>query len=138
VPAFVVWPEQLKGGVRNATPMVTSDYLPTIAEVLNINLDADIPLDGESVLDNLFDNESQREKPIGFIFPQTEKTAWVNNRYKLISTNHRKDFELYDLINDPSETEDIIAIEEDVAKEMREELNEWLESIENSAIGSDY
>jgi len=138
VPAFVIWPEKIEGGQRSTLPMVTSDYLPTIAKVLQIDLDTSRVLDGESVWQKLIDRKSERDRPIGFIFPKTQKTSWVNNQYKLISTDNRETYQLYDLITDPTESKDLISLRGDLAADMKVELENWLNSVSSSANGQDY
>ena len=37
VPGLLVWPKAVKKGFKTTTPAFTSDYLPTIADILDIN-----------------------------------------------------------------------------------------------------
>ena len=136
VPAFAVWKNKFKSGKRIDYPCVTSDYLPTLLDVLKINFPDNRPIDGTSMLTALNGEKTEREKPIGFIFQS--KISWVNHKYKLISTNGGKDYELYDLLNDKSEKENIIEKYPEVAGIMKEELNVWLKSVEDSKKGNDY
>lgn len=135
-PAFVIWPSQLQGGTTLDCPMVTSDYLPTILDALNIDYPSQHPLDGESVLPIFLKKKSKREKPIGFIFQN--QTSWVTTEFKLISKDNNNTFELYDLINDPSETNNIIEDKPNIAKNMKTALERWLTSVEKSSEGLDY
>ena len=96
VPAFAIWKGHINGGSRLDFPSVTSDYLPTILDILNINYPSDRPIDGESIWPLLQGEKKVRDKPIGFIL--RERQSWVDNQYKLISADGGKNFELYDLI----------------------------------------
>ena len=136
VPAFVVWKDQWKGGERVAFPAVTSDYLPTILEVLDLEYPDDRPIDGESLLGLLEGKSKNRDHPIGFLFGK--KISWVDNRYKLISVDEGKNFELYDLLKDGREQQDIIRKKSKIASRMKRELEKWLESVEKSGQGGDY
>jgi len=136
VPAFVIWKNQLSAGKRLDFPVVTSDYLPTILELLDLDYPSERPLDGMSVLGAMHGNLLQREKPIGFIC--RPKMSWVANQYKLIGPLDGSQFELYDLLNDHSEMENIIKEFPDIANKMQDELSAWLKSVERSKHGKDY
>ncbi|PCE63936.1 sulfatase-like hydrolase/transferase [Sediminicola luteus] len=136
VPAFVIWKKVLQGGSRNTTPMVTSDYLPTLLEVLNIKYPSTHPLDGESVWTNLSKGKHERKKPIGFLYGN--QYSLVNNRYKYLSPDKGKTYELYDLINDPEEKHNIISENRALAQKMHAELNSWMVAVDASAAGKDY
>jgi arylsulfatase A-like enzyme len=136
VPAFVVWPDQLEAGISMDIPAVTSDYLPTILDALRIDYPSNRPIDGKSILEMLLGKEQKRDRPVGFIFQ--EKYSWVNDSYKLISVDDRQHFELYNLLEDPGETRNIIEKEPAVAEGMKKELESWLTSVEGSRKGDDY
>lgn len=136
VPAFVYWKNHFDKKIRMYFPAVTSDYLPTISDILKIDYPDDRPVDGESLLPLLNGTKQKREKPIGFLFGK--KMSWVNNQYKLISADKGNTFELYDLINDKGEKNNIISQHPEVAEKMKKELYDWMESVENSKNGLDY
>ncbi|MBD3675309.1 MAG: arylsulfatase [Planctomycetaceae bacterium] len=48
VPFFVRWPAKIKPGERCSTTIVFNDVLPTLAEILKIELDEETATDGES------------------------------------------------------------------------------------------
>ena len=136
VPAFVIWKNHLEGGRRIDFPVVTSDYLPTILDMLDEEYPADRPVDGTSILGALRGDDMERIKPIGFIC--TPQVSWVTNQYKLIGDENLENFELYDLLNDTSEKENIIEEFPEVAEKLKADLIEWLNSVENSKKGMDY
>ena len=135
-PAFVVWCNGINGGRSISTPAVTSDYLPTITSLLDIEYPDDRPLDGVDLMPFLEDAELKREQPIGFKYK--DQISWVNERYKLISTNKGKIYKLYDLINDKREQYNILAIETEIAIQMKSEMEAWLASMERSMDDKDY
>ena len=136
VPAFVIWKNNIVGGKRIDFPAVTSDYMPTILDVLNIDYPSKRPLDGLSLLNVLNENNKEREKPIGFIC--NPHVSWVTDQYKLIGDKKLEHFELYDIINDKSEKENIIEEFPEIAKNLKADLVEWLESVKKSEQGLDY
>lgn len=136
VPAFVVWKNGLEGGERMDFPMVTSDYLPTILEILDISFPDDRALDGISVLKALEGKVDKRSDPIGFIYGN--QISWVTDQYKLIGDRRLENLELYNLIHDPSEKENVIQEYPKIAEQLKVDLLTWLNSVENSREGMDY
>ena len=136
VPAFCVWPEQIQPGLKTDFPAFTSDYLPTITSLLNIQFPENRPIDGMDISKVLKEEIAVREKPMGFRFQN--KMSWVTQEYKLISTNNGSTFELYNLINDPSEKENIISLHKKLATQMEQDLKLWILSCETSNSGADY
>lgn len=136
VPAFVLWKAKFRGGEKTDYPMVTSDYLPTIIDLLNIEYPGTRPLDGISLRDALLNHDLDRNSDIGFLF--RNKISWVSDRYKLVSTDQGKTFELYDLQEDKAENHDILSIKADTAKKLQLALEKWMESVKKSGQGQDY
>lgn len=136
VPAFAIWKNQLVGGQRIDFPMVTSDYMPTLLELLDLEYPDARPIDGISVWSILKGSKEKRTTPIGFIFKP--KVSWVTHQYKLIGDDNLANFELYDLLKDPSEQENIMEAFPAVAKQLKGDLLDWLSSVEDSKRGMDY
>ena len=147
VPAVVEWPGTLQPR-KVATPCVSSDYFPTISALLGLPL-AKRPYDGIDLLPILRGTQQKRGNAIGFRFGR-DRTL-VNDRHKLVHNNgglkrHRSDngkvpvaeFELYDLLTDPSETRNIADRNPEVAARMKRELAAFVKSCEASANGEDY
>ena len=136
VPAFCVWPSNVASDKKLDFPMITSDYLPTILDMLSIKHQLARPMDGLSVLPAMDGEIVVREKPMGFLFAQ--KISWVNHQYKLISTDEGNTFELYDLLKDPQEQSNIAEANGEIVASMKKELNRWRNSVNNSRTGGDY
>lgn len=136
VPAFAIWKNNLKGGRRIDFPAVTSDYLPTIMDILEIEYPDGRPIDGISIWEALKGNEKERGTPIGFI--RKPQVSWVTNQFKLINHEKEEIYELYDLLNDKAEKENIIKKHPEIAREMKADLLKWLSSVDNSSKGMDY
>ncbi len=127
VPAFIVWADKIEAGTNTDFPAFTTDYLPTIIDLLNLPYsDPGHVLDGTSLDKAIFSNEPIREKPLGFLYPG--KMSWVTHQYKLISNDKGITFELYDLINDPKESDDLIDQLPEVAEKMKIDLENWRKS----------
>lgn len=136
VPAFVIWENGLDGGRRIDFPAFTSDYLLTIVDMLDIEYLPSGPIDGISLLKAIKGDETKRKSSMGFICkPQV---SWVTQQYKLIGDGELENLELYDLVLDKSETKNIIDDYPQVAEEMKFDLTNWLNSVEDSKNGLDY
>ncbi len=136
MPAFCVWPAKIKPGLVSDMPTVTSDYLPTIVDILNLDYPKNRPIDGVSLAEVLNGNKKERTKPIGFRYQK--KMSWVTQKYKLISTDKGETFELYNLLEDKEERNNIALENIKLVNTMKSELFAWIESCNNSARGVDY
>jgi len=148
VPGLLVWPEKVKEPRAIDIPCVTSDYLPTVLDVVGISMPTDRPYDGISLLPIIGGTVTERPDPIGFQFgPQAAMSA---SRYKLVHNTgdkrHRSDngnvpfaeWELYDLQEDPGETTNVIDQYPEIARRLRSQLEEWQASCRTSDAGGDY
>jgi len=138
VPAIIEWPNGISKPRITHYPSCTMDIFPTLVDVVGLSKpSAAVPLDGLS-LKPLFSKElSHREHPIGF--RHTNRTAFLDNRYKLINTKVGSDrFELYNLESDPTETNNIIDQQPQIASRLKSAWSKWNDSIEASITGKDY
>ncbi len=150
VPGLLEWPSSVKGGSETGVAAVTSDYFPTIAEILGYTLPAALrrPYDGISLVPVIQGKAKQRSNPIGF---QGHGMATLNDdRFKLVHVPGEKrlkhdngttpvaEWELYDLKNDPSESKNVIKKHTAIAAKMRAQLEAWQASCEASNSGADY
>jgi arylsulfatase A-like enzyme len=136
VPGILVWPGHVPAGSVSDFPVVTSDYLPTLADILGTGRTDGRPLDGISLLPLLEGHVTQRDKPIGFC--SAKQRAWITQRYKLFSRDAGTTWELYDLLEDPSETEDLATRQPERVAEMEQTYLQWRRSCRSSDQGADY
>ena len=137
VPGLLEWPARITQQRTTDIPAVTTDYLPTIADALNLELPADREFDGVSLLPLIEDRMAQRPRPIAF--QSQGRITLSDNRYKLVHYGKGQRFaeppwkwELYDLIEDPSESSDIAAEHPEIVKDMAAQLQQWNESIRDN------
>ena len=122
VPLIIKAPE-LPRNVRVKGFVTHEDIVPTILEMLGINVDA--KLDGESLIEAAEKGESEREFVISLENTRMTKRAIRTKKWKLIQTmrpdvygNPSGYLELYNLEKDPEEKENLADLEEDVLKDM--------------------
>jgi hypothetical protein len=149
VPGLLEWPGEIAAGSVTEYPAVTSDYLPTILDLLGITLPDARPIDGISLLPLIREGRTDRPKPIAFQTlgnagsintRQSPATALTDNRYKLLTDFSETGAEdlLYDLIADPGETNNLIGMEGERVAAMKATLAAWRVSCKASADGADY
>jgi arylsulfatase A-like enzyme len=138
VPAFCTWSDKIPAGVRLSLPMVTSDYLPTILSFIGSSSLLGIrPMDGEDLSKAIVRRDSLVERGIGFRYREN-KYAWMTEQYKLISVDSAKTFQLYDLLLDPGEKNDLAPTQPITLAKMRNDLFLWIASCQASERGEDY
>ncbi|MBT3469415.1 MAG: sulfatase-like hydrolase/transferase [Opitutae bacterium] len=123
VPGLLVWPDKVKKSRVVSAPCVTSDYFPTILDALDIPLPKDRVYDGISILPLIRGDRETRDRPIGFLNKNGAEAVWMDDRYKLISTSRK--VQLFDILGDPEEKEDLSVKLSEVKARMESELAEW-------------
>jgi arylsulfatase A-like enzyme len=136
VPAVLEWPAVINERSATEFPASTLDYLPTIIEVLGMDRPDNRTLDGISLLPVLLGKTIHRESPIAF--ESGKQLALMNDRYKIYSNDEGQTFELYDLLNDQGEMENLAEKYPDMVKEMSVALKKWRSSCKASLSGEDY
>ena len=135
VPGLIEWPGRLPAGKETDFPAVTSDYLPTILEILGIELPDDRPIDGVSLVPVFSDLAMERSQPIGF--ESRDMVAFSDNRYKIFKDKSDQ-WELYDLLADPGEQRDLAGKHPDIVRAMAAAAEAWRSSCAASDAGEDY
>ena len=156
VPGILQWPAKIKTPRVTDMPAVTSDYLPTVLDMLKLKLPDNRPIDGISLMPLIEGKMTERPKPIAFESRGT--ITLIDNRYKIIfatgggkKKGKKKDkqtaeakskqpakFMLFDLSKDASEITDIALQHPEVVKKMSKTLELWRQSVKDSGAGKDY
>lgn len=135
VPGILEWPGQVQPGATDI-PAVTSDYLPTVLDLLDIKYPDSRPLDGVSLKGVIMGKATERGKPIGF--QSSKQIAWHDGRYKIYSPDEGKNWELYDLDVDPGEKTDRAKENPALVKRLVRDAQSWRDSCRASDQGEDY
>ena len=137
VPGIMEWQGKVQPGTIVEAPCFTSDYFPTIANILGVDLEKnDRPYDGIDIMPIVQGDVKQRNKPLAFDFQK--QAALMNNEYKIYRADKGQNFELYNIINDPKEENNLVGDEPEILSSMVATWNEWKTSQENSAQENDY
>ena len=148
VPAVLEWPGHFDKPRSVDSPVCTSDFYPTLVNLVQAHPQYQPVLDGIDVMPLIEGRQVKRPAPIAFQSPVRgkqwealqgqESMAIIDNRYKLISFDSAKTFQLYDLQEDISETENIITQHTDIAQKLKAVLHDWQQSSQDSSQGKDY
>ena len=134
VPGIIEWPAKIRPGTVIDFPASTSDYLPTILALVGAELPDRRPTDGIDLLPALQEKVGIRQRAIGF---QTKgMSTLVTHQFKLIRKGNQS--ELYDLLSDPYEKDDLAERKPELVREMSRQLEAWKDSCRASAREEDY
>jgi len=147
VPALLKWPARVRQGTRHDVPCSTLDYFPTVADLLGYTMPDDRPLDGVSLLPLIEGLTEGRSRQIPYRFLESEAAmfgaptlALIDGRHKFLTnlSGDAAEDMLFDIDADVAETTNIIGQEPDRARDMREQLSQFIASCKRSHEGQDY
>ena len=125
VPGIIRWPDHIKPDSVCETPIIGSDFFPTICQIVGIPLPTDRIIDGTSILP-LFSGEAiERKQPLywrNHLAPEHYKVGLRKGDWKIVGSDDLKTFELYNLKDDPQETTDLAAKVPERFANMRRQL----------------
>jgi len=137
VPGLLEWPSKIKTGRVTDIPCSTCDYFPTVLEVLGFRMKGQPePIDGASLWPLIEGRMTERPRPIGF--ESRNQVSLTDNRYKIYSGDKGKSYALFDLLEDPGETNDLAAEKPQILNAMKTRLEQWRASCKKSLDGKDY
>ena len=144
VPGLLEWPGHVTAGTVTDVPASTSDYVPTVLDLLEIELPDRRPLDGVSLLALIEGKMKERPRPIFFETPAGPRSggsppmAMIGNRFKLLTDESGTKDLMFDLIEDPAEAHNLAVERPEQVESMRTELLRWQQSCRESLAGEDY
>jgi N-acetylgalactosamine-6-sulfatase len=121
-PLFIHWPGTIKAGqVDEKTVFCGVDFLPTIAALTGASI-PEAHLDGQDLSKAFLGSPVQRDRIIYW----SDKPWWVSLRDKQWKAHIRRDeFLLFDLSNDPSESNNLASKFPEKAKQYQKLLKDW-------------
>jgi len=157
VPFFIKYPALIKNHKTIETPVAHIDILPTISKLCNVKQPMDRVVDGKNLLPLINDKQVDWQNRSLFFYWTRRYPELYNNmaiqkgKYKLIgNANYNasiKDFELFNINEDPYEQYNIIKENEIMAEKLKSELDHTYKELINSknlknqpriVIGSQY
>lgn len=135
VPMLAVWPGHIPPATLNDTPVTTPDIYPTLLEAAGLPFMPEQHCDGVSLIP-LFRGDELPERPLFWHYPHygnqggTPGASVRLGRYKLIEFFEDDHIELYDLVKDISESNNLSQALPEVVGELRERLHQWQREVE--------
>ena len=125
VPTIAWWPGRIEAGSESEEIAVTTDLLPTFAELAGAEVPDDRTIDGKVVTDILL-GKAEAESPHKLHYYEVEGIRRGN--WKVV--RGKKNIELYNLKNDLGETKNIAKRHPDLVEKLEALLNEHSKRIE--------
>ena len=123
VPAVARWPGHIKAGWISHELIVGMDLLPTVMDIVGIDIPKQRQLDGKSMSGHLLDQDDFPDRRIFFGYEPKLGTAM---RYKHWKMQTKEDVvELYDLSSDIKETTNVADKYPERTKEMKAAIANW-------------
>ncbi|HHX21512.1 MAG TPA: sulfatase-like hydrolase/transferase, partial [Clostridiales bacterium] len=131
VPFIVVWKNHLPKGLRITDTMQVKDITPTLLDMMGI--DTGLPFDGRSLMPLI--RGGHREKEDEFYITECtwmRKHGWRTPEWKLMISlepdfHYKPPVELYNLVNDPEEYDNLADKRPEVVKMLTDRMNAWIE-----------
>ena len=118
-----------EGSVCN-DPVVSMDFFPTMLELAGLPLKPKLHADGRSLLPELTGKKG-KPRPLYWHYPHYHGSTWKpgasirDGKWKLIKFYDYEKVELYNLINDPFEKNDLSQKNSQKTRELEEKLLAW-------------
>ena len=149
VPFLVRWPGKVAAGKINKTsPISAVDLLPTFCELAGVQLPADYKPDGLSQVKALMgkDESTDRTKPLfwktnaPWPAQKSKPDHWVSyavayKNWKLVSNKDGSHYELFDIVSDPLEKNDLKAEKADESKMLLKMIEDWKKELPDKPFG---
>ncbi|HVT77347.1 MAG TPA: sulfatase-like hydrolase/transferase, partial [Acidimicrobiales bacterium] len=126
VPFFWRWHNEVGDDTRIASPI---DVLPTIAAAVGADVPTGVRLDGVDLFGEPVDRHIYMQWHRGNTPQRYRNYAVITQQHKLYRTEPDKADELYDLVADPGERNDIAADNVEIVAALRAEYDAWFDDI---------
>ncbi len=123
VPAVARWPGRIKAGWKSDELIVGMDLLPTVMDIVGVDISKKRKLDGISIKDHLLNQADMPERRVFFGYEPKLGTAMRDGNWKMQTKGDV--VELYDLSKDIKETRNIADKHPKRTKEMKAAIEKW-------------
>jgi arylsulfatase A-like enzyme len=132
VPLIMYWKGKIIAGSISDLPVTTADLFPTIAKAIHKNYRKEKSIDGDNIFQLLAKPEANQNRKLFWHYPHYSNqggkpgSAIRMGNYKLISNYEDGSDELYDVVNDLGEKNNIAGANRQIVDRMKRKLAAWL------------
>ena len=131
-PMFVYWPGITEPETICEIPITSVDFFPTICQMAGIEVPPGLEIDGKDLSPLLKGHDAFEREVIYWHFPHyrgniAPYSIIRKNNYKLIKRYEGREFELFDLDDDLSETYDLADSLPEKVNELNNLIEQWLQ-----------
>jgi len=127
VPCIVRWPGRIKPATVCREPLVSMDLFVMALKAAGAKLPEDRVLDGRDPTAVLAGHARWPDREL--FFQWGTRSAVRSGRYKLVRNNPDEPFELYDLVDDLGETQDLAAEKPKIVARLADRFNRWFAEV---------
>ena len=146
-PLWIRWPARLKAGASSDRVAAHIDLMPTVLDACGVAVPAGLRLDGRSLLPLLCGEKAEwPDRSIVIQSHRGDAPVLYNHfmirgpRYKLLNASgfgreqlpNPPRFELYDIRNDPGETNNLVDQEPDVFARLKKAYEGWFQDVSST------
>ena len=140
VPFYLKYPNKFSQPKEINQLSAHIDILPTISEICNVDLPQDRKIDGKSLMP-LIENKNTNQRHLFSYWTRRYPEKYINisiqnDSYKLVGNtdynSNIENFELYNLIKDPYENNNIVNQNIETAKTLKNKMDNTLKELMNS------
>ena len=140
VPFYIKYAEKFKNSKVISRMSAHIDILPTILELCNLKIPSDRKIDGQSLIP-LINSKTFNDRYLFSYWTRRFPEKYINmsiqnDNYKLVGNNDFdskiEEFELYDLVEDPNENNNIISQNIELAKSFKKEMDNSIDDLLDS------
>ena len=146
-PLWLHWPARLKPGTVRDEVAAHIDLMPTILAACGVAPPADLQLDGRNLLPLLEDEAvdwpertialqwHRADRPMRYHHFMIRDARWKllhNSSYWLARFEGPPRFELYDLLNDPGEANDLAEQKPEIVARLKQAYDQWFDDVSST------
>jgi len=129
VPAFVKWKGKIKENIVTNQVVTTMDWTATILALAAANQDPQFPLDGINIMPVILGKDKDVERTLFWrIFQRNQHKAMLDGKWKYLQDEKGNEY-LFDLINDPSEKNDMKEKQPEIFLRLKNKYSEWEKTV---------
>lgn len=132
-PFIVKWPGKVKEGSLNHSVVTSVDFYPTFLELAGVEPDPNQKLDGNSLVDIITNGKENYDRSVFWHYPvyhhDVPASVIRKGDFKLIENLVDGSLELYNLVNDIGETQNLASSMQEKTSELHDLLKAWQKDV---------